>query len=173
MYLTVIFDPHVVHNRQTFCNSYKSAHYYLSMPPKGSGRGRGRGRGRPKVMKIETERQREAWELVEAKKHQLIEFVKQYPVLYNISHPDHLNSQITIVLWEEIAEKLGEAGTKFYSYNNNMQILTHKLDKLVNNHLNNVTIIFRNILHRCSLFSKVVTIKVGCGKTSEINSIPC
>ena len=54
---------------------------------KGRGGGSGRGRGRPKVIK-ETEAQRVARELVEAKKHQLIEYVKQYPVMFDISHPD-------------------------------------------------------------------------------------
>ena len=97
------------------------------MPPKGKGRGggSGRGRGRPKMIKEESEAQRvarEARELVEAKKHQLIEYVKQYPVMFDISHPDHLNSQVTGVLWEEIAEKLGETGKNIYLCNNNMRI---------------------------------------------------
>ena len=78
------------------------------------------------MIKEESEAQRvarEARELVEAKKHQLIEYVKQYPVMFDISHPDHLNSQVTGVLWEEIAEKRGETGKNIYLCNNNMRII--------------------------------------------------
>ena len=75
--------------------------------------GRGRGRGRGKAVRVETQDQREAREqreLVEAKKHQLIEFVKLHPCLYDIAHQEHLNSNVTRVLWEEIADKLGVDG---------------------------------------------------------------
>ena len=60
-------------------------------------RGRGRGRGRGKGVRVESEDQRLAQEeraLVEAKKHQLIEFVKLHPCLYDIAHQEHLNSSV-------------------------------------------------------------------------------
>ena len=80
----------------------------------GRGGGRGRGAGRPqKAARVETDEQRqagEARELVEQKKHELIEFIKQHPCLYDIAHQEHLNNVVTRVLWEEIAEKLGVDG---------------------------------------------------------------
>ena len=84
---------------------------------KGGRGGRGKGRGR-KVQRVETDEEREtreARELVEAKKHQLIEFVKKHPVLYDLSHPDHLNAQITRVLWEEIADELDVDGNNLFA----------------------------------------------------------
>ena len=89
------------------------------MPPKGSGRGKssGRGRGAVKKVKIETEEERlarEAKELIEAKKMQLIEYIKEDPIIYDIGHPDHLNSTITKVKWEDIADKLREDGKNIY-----------------------------------------------------------
>ena len=77
------------------------------------GRGRGRGSGRGKGVRVESEDQMQAQEeraLVEAKKHQLIEFVKLHPCLYDITHQEHLNSSVMHVLWEETAEKLGVDG---------------------------------------------------------------
>ena len=79
------------------------------------GRGRGReGRGR-RVESEEDRVAREKKEEIERKKYKLIEYVRQYPVLYDLADPEHLNTVVTRVLWEEIAEKLGESG------NNNMQ----------------------------------------------------
>ena len=49
---------------------------------------------------------------------QLIELVREYPVLYDTAHPDHLNSSITDVLWEEIANNLGVDGKKFINMQN-------------------------------------------------------
>ena len=49
---------------------------------------------------------------------QLIELVREYPVLYGTAHPDHLNSSITDVLWEEIANNLGIDGKKFIDMQN-------------------------------------------------------
>ena len=85
---------------------------------RGGGRGRGNrgGQERGKAARVESEEQRQAWEareLVEAKKHQLIEFVKCYPCLYDIAHPEHLNCNVTRVLWEEIADKLEVDGKNF------------------------------------------------------------
>ena len=94
------------------------------MPPKGSGKGRssgrGRGRGANKVVKIETEEERlarEQKELIEAKKMQLIEYIKEHPIIFDISHPDHLNSTVTKVIWEDIAQKLNEEGMQFLCFN--------------------------------------------------------
>ena len=89
------------------------------MPPKGSAKGKssGRGRGAVKKVKVETEEEclaREAKELIEAKKMQLIEYIKEHPIIYDIGHPDRLNSTITKVIWEDIADKLGEDGKNFY-----------------------------------------------------------
>ena len=41
-----------------------------------------------------------------------LKYVREYPVLYDLGNAEHLNSSVTRVLWEEIAEKLGESGTK-------------------------------------------------------------
>ena len=86
------------------------------MSGKGSRGGKGRGRGRPK--KVESEEDhiaREQKEEVERKKYKLIDYVRQYPVLYDLADPEHLNTAVARVLWEEIVEKLGESGK------NNMQ----------------------------------------------------
>ena len=49
---------------------------------------------------------------------QLIELVREYPVLYDTAHLDHLNSSITDVLWEEIANNLSVDGKKFINMQN-------------------------------------------------------
>ena len=53
---------------------------------------------------------REEREETERKKMKLIELVRQHEVLYNTAHPDHLNTSITDVLWEEITAILEEGG---------------------------------------------------------------
>ena len=63
-------------------------------------------------------KQREEKERIEQLKMQLIELVREYPVLYDTAHPDHLNSSITDVLWEEIANNLGVDGKKFINMQN-------------------------------------------------------
>ena len=124
------------------------------MGPKAKSSGRGRGRPpKAKQMKIETEAQRlarEERELVEAKKHQLMEYVSQYPVIFDISHPDHLNSALTKVLWEDIAEKLDEAGITLsiicrYLFINYQHFVTDN---------SRSTIIFGNILGTCIILSR-------------------
>ncbi|MCG8620792.1 MAG: hypothetical protein MJE68_02170, partial [Proteobacteria bacterium] len=84
---------------------------------KNAGRGgKSSGRGRGRRTESEEERMaREKKEEIERKKFKLIEFVREHPVLYDLSNEEHLNTAITRVLWEEIAEKLGESGK------NNMQ----------------------------------------------------
>ena len=44
-------------------------------------------------------KQREEKERTEQLKMQLIELVREHPVLYDTAHPDHLNSSITDFLW--------------------------------------------------------------------------
>ena len=98
----------------------------------GRGGSRGRGAGRPrKAARVETDEQRQARkarELVEQKKHELIEFVKQHPCLYDIAHQEHLNNVVTWVLWEEIAEKLGVYGKNFI-YNNMWKYIRFAINK--------------------------------------------
>ena len=96
------------------------------------GRGGGRGVGRPrKAARVETDEQRqarEARELVEQKKHELIESMKQHPCLYDIAHQEHLNNVVTWVLWEEIAEKFGVDGKNFI-YNNMWKYIRFAINK--------------------------------------------
>ena len=58
----------------------------------------------------EENRTKKAKQDIEQKKMKLIELVRQHEVLYNMAHPDHLNSSITDVLWEEKANILEEDG---------------------------------------------------------------
>ena len=80
------------------------------MPPKGTRK------HKAPVETDEQRKQREEKERTEQLKMQLIELVREHPVLYNTSHPDHLNSSITDVLWEE---HLGVDGKKFINVQNN------------------------------------------------------
>ena len=43
-------------------------------------------------------------------KLQLIQMVRDYPILYDKGHPDRLNSEIKEVIWEQIATELNEDG---------------------------------------------------------------
>ena len=81
------------------------------MPPKST---------RKRKAPVETDEQRkqgEEKERIEQLKMQLIELVREYPVLYDTAHPDHLNSSITDG-WEEIANNLGVDGKKFINMQN-------------------------------------------------------
>ena len=62
----------------------------------------------------EEQRAKKAKQDIEQKKLKLIELVRQHEVLYNTAHPDHLNSSITDVLWEEIVNILEEDGKCFH-----------------------------------------------------------
>ena len=78
------------------------------MPPKGN-------RKHKNTSESEEQRkQHEEKEKTEQLKMQLIELVREHPVLYDTAHPDHLNSSITDVIWEEIADNLGVDGKEFY-----------------------------------------------------------
>ena len=47
---------------------------------------------------------------INAKKSRLIDLVKVYPVLYDLAYPDHKNSEVKKVIWDEIASELKEDG---------------------------------------------------------------
>ena len=44
-------------------------------------------------------------------KIKLIQMVRQYPIIYDKGHPDHLNSEMKTVIWEQIVTELNEEGT--------------------------------------------------------------
>ena len=43
-------------------------------------------------------------------KLKLLTMVREYPILYDKDHPDHLNANMKMVIWENIATQLGETG---------------------------------------------------------------
>ena len=43
-------------------------------------------------------------------KLKLLTMVCEYPILYDKDHPDHLNANMKMVIWENIATQLGETG---------------------------------------------------------------
>ena len=43
-------------------------------------------------------------------KLKLLTMVHEYPILYDKGHPDHLNADMKMVIWENIATQLGETG---------------------------------------------------------------
>ena len=43
-------------------------------------------------------------------KLKLIQKVRDYPILYDKGHPDHLNSEMKAVIWKQIATELNEDG---------------------------------------------------------------
>ena len=57
----------------------------------------------------EAKRKEEAARIV-SQKLKLIEMVRDYPILYDKGHPDHLNSEMKSVIWEQIATELNEDG---------------------------------------------------------------
>ena len=44
-------------------------------------------------------------------KLRLIQMICEYPLIYDKGHPDHLNSEMKTVIWEQIATELNEEGT--------------------------------------------------------------
>ena len=50
---------------------------------------------------------------IDEKKMKLIQLVREHEILYDLSHVDHKNVQMKLVIWEKIAEILGETG-KFF-----------------------------------------------------------
>ena len=61
-----------------------------------------------KINEEEAKRHRE--EDINGKKLRLIQLVKEYPVLYDLAHPDHKNSEVKKVIWDQIAAELQEDG---------------------------------------------------------------
>ena len=47
---------------------------------------------------------------IDQKKMQMIELIREHPILYDLGHIDHKNAQMKLVIWEKIAEILGETG---------------------------------------------------------------
>ena len=47
---------------------------------------------------------------IDEKKMQLIQLVRENPILYDLNHVNHKNAQMKLVIWEKIAEILGETG---------------------------------------------------------------
>ena len=45
-------------------------------------------------------------------KLKLLTMVHEYPILYDKGHPDHLNADMKMVIWENIATQLGETGNE-------------------------------------------------------------
>ena len=43
-------------------------------------------------------------------KLKLLTMVREYPILCDKGHPDHLNADMKMVIWENIATQLGETG---------------------------------------------------------------
>ena len=46
---------------------------------------------------------------VVCQKLKLLTMVHEYPILYDKGHPDHLNTDMKMVIWENIATQLGES----------------------------------------------------------------
>ena len=49
-------------------------------------------------------------------KLKLLTMVREYPILYDKGHPDHLNADMKMVIWENIATQLGETFTFIDKY---------------------------------------------------------
>ena len=47
---------------------------------------------------------------LDAKKMQMIQLIRERPVLYDLNNVDYKNRQMKQVLWEEIAKIIGETG---------------------------------------------------------------
>ena len=49
-------------------------------------------------------------------KLKLLTMVRDYPILYDKGHPDHLNADMKLVVWENIATQLGETSKHPFQY---------------------------------------------------------
>ena len=58
----------------------------------------------------EVKRKQEANRVIN-QKLRLIQMVHEYPIIYDKGHPDHLNSEMKMVIWEQIAMELNIEGT--------------------------------------------------------------
>ena len=61
----------------------------------------------------EVKRKQEANRVIN-QKLRLIQMVHEYPIIYDKGHPDHLNSDMKVVIWEQITTELNEEGTFEY-----------------------------------------------------------
>ena len=50
---------------------------------------------------------------LDQKKMLLIQMIKENPILYDLGHIDHKNTQMKKVIWEKFAEILAETGKLF------------------------------------------------------------
>ena len=53
---------------------------------------------------------------IDQKKMQLIELVRENPILYDLNDINHKNAQMKLVIWEKIAEILGETGKYIWNF---------------------------------------------------------
>ena len=49
-------------------------------------------------------------ERITRQKMKLINFIKEWPILYDKGHHQHLNTDAKMVVWEQISQELGETG---------------------------------------------------------------
>lgn len=56
-------------------------------------------------------------------KLKLLTMVREYPILYDKGHPDHLNADMKMVIWENIATQLGETGKTVHFIDKYMKFL--------------------------------------------------
>ena len=63
------------------------------------------------TQKAEEAKRKEEANRVINQKIKLIQTVREYPIIYDKGHPDHLNSEMKMVIWEQIAMELNEEGT--------------------------------------------------------------
>ena len=68
-------------------------------------------RRKSEAQKAEEAKRKEEANRVINQKIKLIQMVREYPIIYDKGHPDHLNSEMKTVIWEEIAKELNEEGT--------------------------------------------------------------
>ena len=63
----------------------------------------------------EAELQRKAEnDRVTQQKLKLINLIKEWPILYDKGHNQHLNTDSKMVVWEQISDELGESGKYAY-----------------------------------------------------------
>ena len=61
--------------------------------------------------KADAEKRKQEATRIMNQKLRLIQMVCEYPFIYDKGHPDHLNSEMKTVIWEQIATELNEEGT--------------------------------------------------------------
>lgn len=51
--------------------------------------------------------------MTEASELEFVEIIREFPVLYDKTHPKYLNNQHKAVIWTKIAEKTNLTGNEF------------------------------------------------------------